>query len=141
MLNNKESLIKIVENLSFMMEKYEEKALNNEELTSLTGKQINYIDIINEFNEPTFSQIAETLNVTKPTVTIAIDNLISRGYIKKIQSEKDRRVYHLRLTDKGKKVVKLHNKCHREFANKISNCLSPEETKNLVGILKKVVEI
>lgn len=137
-MNSYNNLIKIVEKISVMMGEFEDRALNSDELSDLTVKQIYYLDSIAKLKKPTFSELAEELEVTKPTVTMAVNRLINLGYISKVQSEQDKRVYHLLLTEKGERVVSVHNQAHRDFAREISSKLSDNELEKLVKILVKV---
>jgi DNA-binding MarR family transcriptional regulator len=133
------SLIKVVEKISNMMGEFEDKALNSDELSDLTVKQIYYLDIVDSISEPTFTNLASEMDVTKPTVTLAINKLIKQGYVKKEQSTEDRRVYHILLTEKGREVVKVHDQAHRDFAREIVKCLEQDDLEKLVGIFKKII--
>ncbi len=138
-MNTQESLVEIVEKISVMMGEFEDKALNSDELSDLTVKQIYYLDTIAQLNKPTFSDLAEILEVTKPTVTMAVNRLISMGYVRKLQSLEDKRVYHILLTKRGKKVVNVHNQAHRDFAREIAENLNEKELVQLVKILGKII--
>ncbi|MEJ6951315.1 MarR family winged helix-turn-helix transcriptional regulator [Natronospora cellulosivora (SeqCode)] len=134
------SLVKVVEKLSTMMGEFEDKALNSDELSDLSMKQLHYLDVIKKLSGPAFTDLAREMSVSKPTVTLAVNKLIKQGYVKKEQSAKDRRVYHLLLTDKGKKLVKIHDKAHKDFASLISSKVNKRELEQLVEILHKVVD-
>ena len=67
----------------------------------LTYNSILYLDIISAKNgEYTASNIADLLQVSRPSVTQKINELESAGYITKSQSDKDKRVFYLSVTDK-----------------------------------------
>lgn len=139
-MNHQQDLIKVIEELSAMMSEFEDKALNSDELADLTLNQIHYLDIINKLEEPTFSALADMMEVSKPTVTMAVNKLIRQGYVQKVQSTEDRRVYHVLLTQKGEQVVTVHDRAHRDFASLLTHCLSEKELENLVKIFKKVID-
>lgn len=44
------------------------------------------------------SQLAERLNIAKPSVTTALNKLTALGYVIKTQSEDDKRVWRMALT-------------------------------------------
>ncbi len=55
-----------------------------------------YLNIIETHqNLYTASQIADMLNITRPSVTQKINELCKKGYIIRTQSEKDKRVFYL----------------------------------------------
>ncbi|ACL69163.1 MarR family winged helix-turn-helix transcriptional regulator [Halothermothrix orenii] len=139
-MGTQDSLIEVIEKLSAMMGEFEDRALNSDELADLTVKQLHYLDVIKKYKKPTFTDLAEEMGVTKPTVTLAVNKLINQGYVKKVQSAEDRRVYHLLLTEMGERVVDVHDKAHRDFARQFMKCLNDEELNQLVTIFKKVVK-
>ncbi len=136
----RKSLVDIVEKISSMMGEFEDKALNSDELSDLTVKQLYYLDMVKKLNNPTFTDLSEEIGVTKPTVTTAINKLIKQGHIEKIQSVEDRRVYNLLLTEEGERVVDIHDKAHKDFARMISNSLNDQELNKVVDIFTKVIE-
>ena len=50
------------------------------------------------------SSIAKELSVTVGTLTIAMNSLVKKGYVKRERGEEDRRVVYISLSDKGKKA-------------------------------------
>ncbi len=87
-------------------------------LTIHTSSQSAVLSVLlrNEKQGPTkMSDIGKTLNVSKPNITFLIDKIEKQGLIVKKQSETDRRIQYIYLTDLGKKVIKerkqtLHNR-------------------------------
>ena len=76
----------IIEKLSQSMERYETETLNNSLLSNLTPTQVHYLDAIFHLIDPNISELASYLNVSKPTVTFAINKMEKQGYVKKNQS-------------------------------------------------------
>jgi DNA-binding MarR family transcriptional regulator len=85
------------------------------------------------------SQVAKVLSVTVGTLTIAINNLVKKGYVDRVRSEKDRRVVYISLSDKGRKAYEHHAKFHREMIHATINGLSTEEANVLVKALENLV--
>jgi DNA-binding MarR family transcriptional regulator len=99
-----------------------------------------YITAIQTLGNPTFTDLAEKLNVTKPSVTAMVDKLIKQGYVRKQQSSEDRRIYHLYLDDKGKQLIEVERKGMMEFADQIRCALTEQETRQLAELLKKILQ-
>ena len=59
-----------------------------------------YLDLIAGKSGCTVSSLAEALHISKPAVTAKVNELVTQGLVKKLQSTKDKRVYHLTLTCK-----------------------------------------
>lgn len=88
----------------------------------------------------TISEIAQELDITLPSVTIAINKLYKKGYVKKIRSGKDARMVYVVLTKQGRKVDNAHRYFHRQMVRKISSELSEEEKQILARGITKLDE-
>ena len=136
-----------IQKLSFQIEKLiqaleseESKYISASKLKTLSSTQIHHIDLIYHEHNPTLSELAKTLKVTKPTVTNSIDKLDKLWLVFKIQSDDDRRIQHLHLTKKGMEIAKLHDKFHSVFTEKLVSNLNNEEIKQLSAILEKALK-
>lgn len=130
----------IVERLTRLLSTMEEQVLSNKELSTLSMRQLNYLDLIRSFKYPKVSDLVESLEVAKPTVTVALNDLIKKGYVIKIRSKHDRRVLNLELTDKGKKINRIHDNAHKRIVNQIFNCLNQKEVDQFQSLVKKILE-
>jgi DNA-binding MarR family transcriptional regulator len=88
--------------------------------------------------QPAFGDIAEDLGVTRPSVSGIIKKLIKMGYLDKVQSEQDGRVYYIHLTEKGRRFNDLHNEVHQILARRITENLDPFEIEELADLLAKI---
>lgn len=70
------------------------------------------------------SEIAEKLHITVGTLTVAINNLVRKGYVERFKSEKDRRIVRVGLTKQGKKVYHVHEKFHAELVDALVDGLN-----------------
>ena len=138
-LTKKESLIKLTEELTRLLGQIEEQVLNADEMSELTVRQIYYLDMIKEFKDPMVSELAQKLGVTKPTVTYTLNYLIEKGFVEKIRSDVDRRVYHLHLTEQGKRITELHDEAHEEFVSILTNKLNSREIDQFINIVTKIL--
>jgi DNA-binding MarR family transcriptional regulator len=102
-------------------------------------RQLLYLETIAQMDRPAFSQLAEKLEVTRPSVTALVQKLIHLGYVKKVQSEEDRRVYHIVLTPKGEQFTEMHANMHRLIAQKLAENLDADEVQQLSVLLQKVM--
>jgi DNA-binding MarR family transcriptional regulator len=109
------------------------------DLPNLTVKQYCYLDVISRMNNPTYSKIAEKFKVTKPAVTSIVNRLINLGYLERVQSEKDRRVYYIWVSDKGKELIEINNNAANAYASYVEGCLTKDELENYAQILEKII--
>ena len=84
------------------------------------------------------SSVAKDLSVTVGTLTIAVNNLVKKAYVRRSRSEKDRRVVLISLTEKGKKAYHHHKRFHDEMIQATLEGLSQEESEILVKALSNL---
>jgi len=134
-------MIDIVARLSSMLAQTEESAKEKFDLTGLTLTQLNYLETISILDNPNLTELASTLKLSKPTVKVAIDKLVERDYVFRVQSDEDRRSAHLHLTERGKQINKIHDLAHKSIADSICLKLNKEEQQLLVELLNKVLTL
>jgi DNA-binding MarR family transcriptional regulator len=128
-----------VSKLSNLFGQSEEDAKEQFHLQSLTHTQMHYLETINLLHNPNITEVARNLKLSKPTVKVAIDKLIERDFLYKIQSDEDRRSAHLHLTEKGKLINQMHDYSHKRIAEYFSRKLNIDELETLVRLLYKVL--
>jgi len=133
------NLIEIISRLSNLIGHTEETAKDQFNLLNLTITQMHYMETINMLDNPNITELALQLKLSKPTVKVAVDKLIERDYVYKIQSDEDRRSAHLHLTEKGKLINQMHDYAHKRIAESFSRKLNNEEMETLVRLLTKVL--
>jgi DNA-binding MarR family transcriptional regulator len=107
----------------------------------LTGRQMYYLEVIDKLKNPNITELAAYLNLTKPTVKVAVDRLVERDYVVKTRSDDDRRTAHLHLSEKGKLINQMHDYAHRRIIEAFSRKLNTAEMKELEVLLGKIVDI
>ena len=137
-MNTKDVVLETVEMISQLMGELESKAFEQEGFSDITLNQMLYLETIAQLEDPTFGDIAESLEVTRPSVSTIIKKLINLGYVSKEQSSNDGRVFYIHLTDKGKRFNQLHSEVHRILAKRITQRLNQEEIKDLAVLLTKI---
>jgi len=135
-----ERIVSIISKLSQNLGEMEELAREQLNIKELTTAQMHYLEIINEMSNPNVTELATEMQLTKPTVTVALDKLIQKGYVTKIQSDEDRRSSHLHLTKKGMQINQMHERAHTQFAELMQEALEPEELEELTVLLEKLTK-
>ena len=112
--------------------------LSGRKMPDLNLADENYLELIFTLEQPTFSELAEAIGVTKSAVTYAVNRLINTGYVSKKRSDEDKRVYYLKPTKKALEYYAEMIKSDEEVVNQLLNCLTEEEQTALVEILSKI---
>ncbi len=134
-------LTEFVDTLDMSLKKIQAEAGVGPGLTSLTYNQFQYINAIDELGQPTITQIAMRLNITKASVTAGINKLVQMGYVVKTQSSEDRRVLHTRLTAAGEQLIQAKLQALKAYGEFVSSSLSEEEARQFEAILTKLVSV
>lgn len=131
-------IIEIVADLSNMVGLMEENAKEQFNLSGLTLTQMHYLETINSLDNPNITELAQTLKLSKPTVKVAIDKLIEREFVYKVQSDEDRRSAHLHLTEKGKLINQMHDYAHNRISESIIRKLNEQEQEQFIFLMEKI---
>ncbi len=118
----------------------EEKCLKKGEFSNLSIKEMHIIDSIGINREPSMSETAKELGITSGTLTIAVDNLIRKGYVERRRSKEDRRVVLIKLTEKGIRAYKAHEDFHKDLVASVLEVLDEKEAELLVKVLSNIDE-
>ena len=116
----------------------EESELKKSQFNDLSITEMHTIEAIGMYNKKTSSEVAKELSITVGTLTVAINNLVKKGYVERLRSEDDRRVVKLGLTKKGKLLFRVHQHFHREMVKNILKGMEQEEEQALLRALKNL---
>jgi DNA-binding MarR family transcriptional regulator len=133
-----EKLVKIIAKMSHEIVQMEEAAKEQFNFKELTMTQMHYLETINQLLNPNLTELSSEMNLTKPTVKVAVDKLIQKGLIYRVRSDADRRSTHLHLSEKGKLINQMHDYAHRRLAELMIMHLEPTEKDQLEFLLDKI---
>lgn len=133
--NTKRSINELLVNLFNHVMDMEAKAVITEEYSDVTNNDMHIIEAIGIEEPRNMSVIAHRLSVTVSTLTTNMNGLERKGYIRRERSQKDKRVVHVVLTEKGKKAFYHHRDFHKKMIKAIVKDLSSEELEILYKCL------
>ena len=139
-MNHYEAINDVLVNLFNEILDLEERALITGEYKNISVNDMHIIDALGIREQKNMSTVARLLNVTVGTLTIAVNNLVKKGYIQRMRSEEDRRVVYIWLTEKGEKAYYHHEQFHREMTNAVLNRLDEKEIPVLMKTLDGLSE-
>ncbi|MTH54275.1 MarR family transcriptional regulator [Bacillus mangrovi] len=134
-------LIEFIQTLEDSLTKIQSEAGVKAGTAKLTINQFHYIDAVHQLGNPTLTEVAERMNFTKASVTAGLNKLISMGYVKKVQSQEDKRVFHVSLTEDGTTLIDAKYQALKKYGEFINGALSKEEAEQLQHILGKLVKL
>lgn len=137
-MNTYETFHEILVNLFQDIMTIEEKAIITEEFQDISNNDMHIIEAVGMGAPQNMTSVAKKLSITVGTLTIAINNLVKKGYVARKRGEKDRRVVFLFLTEKGEKAYRHHEKFHDDMIRATIAGLDEEETRVLVKALSNL---
>ena len=85
----------------------------------------------------TCGEISEQMIQIVPAITSLVDHLKTQGLVKRSRSDEDRRVVHVEVTGKGKKLIAEMMKPLAELEQRLLQHLTKTEQKTLLRLLEK----
>jgi len=104
----------------------------------ITGPQLTVIKLLETFDNLSLSSLSERIRAQNSTVTGIIDRMEREGLVRRERSTVDRRVVHIRLSDKGQKLAKQIQVEPMEIFREALASLSQADLKDLLRLLNKL---
>jgi DNA-binding MarR family transcriptional regulator len=106
----------------------------------LTGPQLTVLKMLEGVGDLSLSELSERIRAQNSTVTGIIDRMELGGLVVRARSTEDRRVVHIKLTEKGAKIARAIAVEPMEIFRGALESLSLGETKELLKILTKIAK-
>ena len=119
--------------------KVEETILKRSDKIDLSINEMHMLEAVGKGKDRrrTISELAEELNITLPSVTVAINKLMKKGYVEKVRGEEDGHIVYVSLTRMGKKIDSVHRYFHESMVRSIIRDMTEEEQQILYkGVMK-----
>lgn len=133
-------LEQIIEFFGYEFTRVNEEMTHLEDFSGLTFAQIGYLETIARLGHPSVTDLATTLKISKPSVTVAVQKLCAGGYLKKVNSCTDKRSWHMHLNTRGERFLEAHKKSHAAVARTIVGAFKAEEMEKVTFMLQKLVD-
>ena len=98
-------------------------------------------DVIYLLKNPTITEFADYIGISQPNATYKVNNLVEKGYIKKVPSVTDRRECHLEVSEK---FIRYYAEYTEEFFQNIKNLdqqFTPQELEAFHKVMDAVLKI
>jgi MarR family 2-MHQ and catechol resistance regulon transcriptional repressor len=82
--------------------------------------------------------IGPKVNLNPGSVSVAVDRLYKKGLVSRVESESDRRVRTVSLTEKGRRVFVPIFRQHAALIKRAFQDVSPEEQRQMEEVLKRI---
>lgn len=104
---------------------------------SLTTVETFCMEIIMALGKPTVNEFSKFVGISPPNAAYKINNLIQKGYVRKEQSEEDKREYHLVVT---KKYIDYYNISYR-YLGEVMGRIQKRFPAEQVALLEEMLHV
>lgn len=107
---------------------------------SLSAMETFALEVINQLDQPTIGQFADFLGISQSNATYKVNSLMKKGYLKRENSDQDRREYYLVLSEKYYGYLELMNSyIHKviERTNERFDQVDIDKLTEILGIVSK----
>lgn len=107
---------------------------------SLTTVETFCMEIIHALGKPTVSEFASFTSLSSANAADKINNLVKKGYLNKVKSDEDKRIYYLEVTKKYIDYYNISYQYLKEVMSKLEDRFTSEENKVLEKMLRVMSE-
>ena len=105
---------------------------------SLTTVETFCMEIIMALDAPTVNEFSSFLGISAPNAAYKINNLIQKGYVRKEQSESDKREYHLVVTQKYIDYYNISYRYVSKVVERVKERFPPEDVVKMEEMLRVI---
>ena len=113
--------------------------MNRGEVNGVTATHYNMIEYIYRHDQCIVKQIAQAFHISPPAVSKQLKFLIAHDLVQQQQSAVDRRIFNLRVTDKGRFIIDNSENFRETVAKEASKSLREDDLNKLTELLHKVL--
>lgn len=103
---------------------------------SLTTIETFCMESIQALGRPTVAEFAAFMRISTPNAAYKVNSLVEKGYIRKVQSQRDRREYHLEVTQKYTDYYNISTSYMGQVMDRIMKRFTPQECVKLEEMLE-----
>lgn len=113
------------------------KGFEDREAT-LTTTEVFCVESINALEKPTVSELSDFMEVSRQNMSYRVAQLEDKGYVKRTQSQVDKREFYLEVTEKFYDYDEFRNEYIKEVFQRVENEFNEEELELIENLLTKM---
>jgi DNA-binding MarR family transcriptional regulator len=135
---------RVAENLIALLPFYHKKIFGpgGQGITGMQAAQYRILGVLKREGNPlSMSELGKRQYISKPYMTILVDQLIQDGYVQRIPDTMDRRVINIAITAEGKRHLRQAASRYKENVKNILSDLDRQDLEDLCQSLEKLRNI
>ena len=93
------------------------------------------METIKALGSPTVNEFASFMRISPPNAAYKVNSLVKKGYLRKVQSQDDRREFHLEVTQKYIDYYNISASYTTEVVARANHRFTPEDCAKLEEML------
>lgn len=106
----------------------------------LTLPQAHTLEILGDQGEMRMKELAGKMGVTTGTLTVLVDRMEKKGFVRRKPHDKDRRSILVALTARGAELFEDHHELHINLTREITAGMPDEDVEQLTAMLERLCE-
>lgn len=127
--------------LPVIIKEFARRQVNELYKGKITLPQFLILEFLSRRLESNMTDLARFMNVSTAAMTGIVDRLVKYGYVVRAYDQKDRRIIKVKMTARGKKLVKKINHQRRQMVIKIFGRISEADRQDYLRILMQIRDI
>ena len=107
---------------------------------SLSATEAFSADVINLLHQPTVTQFADYIGISQPNATYKVNNLVAKGYIRRVHGGADRRECRLEISDRFVHYYRENVSGLEEAVGHLREEFSEQELGTAARVLNRLAE-
>ncbi|WP_031482744.1 MarR family winged helix-turn-helix transcriptional regulator [Maridesulfovibrio frigidus] len=104
----------------------------------ITLPQMHTLEVLGIHKPMRMKELAQRMGITTGTLTVLVDRLENKGFVRRKPHESDRRSIIVELTDSGDVMFAEHDRLHLRLIEELTSELSDSERESLLSCLDKM---
>ena len=101
----------------------------------MTLPQMHTLEVLGIHGSMRMKELAEAMGITTGTLTVLVDRLEDKAFVRRIPHDTDRRSINVELTASGRKLFEEHDRLHRRLTEDLVAACPAEDREALLRCL------
>ena len=102
---------------------------------NLSTAEVFCVEVVHALGKPTIGELTDFLQISQPNGAYRVSSLVRKGYLKKIQSQEDKREFYLEVTDKFYYYYNVKNEYIDVVLGRLAERFSKEDIEKVEEVL------
>lgn len=139
--DKKESLNRFFVHVFNQILSWEEKSFRDSGIEDITLRELHVIEAVYHLKDSgknRMAEIARFLSITPGSLTVSVNVLVKKGYLRREGTEEDRRIVRLVPTEKASEVNEIHTKFHSDMIDDALKLFDGNDMDSLMAALERL---